>query len=67
MKGLIKVYNSEKGFGFISSEDGQDYFFHIKQVVNANDFETIERNDKAEFTPNSNEKGLFGEQVKIIK
>lgn len=32
MKGRIKKYNKEKGYGFIASEDGKDYFFHISDV-----------------------------------
>lgn len=32
MKGRIKRYINKKGYGFITGEDGQDYFFHISQV-----------------------------------
>lgn len=32
MIGRIKKYNKEKGYGFIISEDGNDYFFHISDV-----------------------------------
>ncbi len=28
MKGKIKWFNTEKGYGFITGEDGQDYFLH---------------------------------------
>jgi|TARA_Y100000310_G_scaffold335025_1_gene416075 CspA family cold shock protein len=28
MKGTVKFYNDQKGFGFISGEDGQEYFVH---------------------------------------
>ena len=31
MKGRIKRYINKKGYGFITGEDGQDYFFHISQ------------------------------------
>ena len=34
MQGIIKFYNGEKWFGFITPEDGTaDVFFHITQVV----------------------------------
>lgn len=29
MKGTVKWYSNDKGFGFISGEDSQDYWFHI--------------------------------------
>ena len=32
MKGRIKMYNSDRGFGFITGEDGNEYFFHISNV-----------------------------------
>jgi CspA family cold shock protein len=28
MKGKVKFFNAKKGFGFISAEDGKDYFVH---------------------------------------
>ena len=31
MKGRIKRHINKKGYGFITGEDGQDYFFHISQ------------------------------------
>ena len=32
MKGKVKFFNDMKGFGFITSEDGIDYFVHISDV-----------------------------------
>ena len=32
MKGRIKIYFSDKGYGFITGENGVDYFFHISNV-----------------------------------
>lgn len=28
MKGTVKFYNADKGFGFLIGEDGKDYFVH---------------------------------------
>ena len=32
-KGTIKFYNTEKKFGFITQEEGEDLFFYISSVV----------------------------------
>ena len=29
MNGVVKEYDKQKGFGFISGEDGEDYFVHV--------------------------------------
>ena len=31
MKGQIKSFNPKHGYGFITAEDGEEYFFHILQ------------------------------------
>lgn len=33
MHGTIKMWNAEKGFGFISPEGGPDIFFHVTVLV----------------------------------
>ncbi|MDD4123738.1 MAG: cold shock domain-containing protein, partial [Bacilli bacterium] len=32
MKGTVKMFNKEKGFGFIKCEDGKDVFFHYSEL-----------------------------------
>ena len=32
MNGIVKEYNKQKGFGFISGDDGEDYFLNIKNL-----------------------------------
>ena len=33
MKGIIKFYNDERGFGFVTHEDGVESFFHHSAVL----------------------------------
>ena len=63
MKGRIKKYNKEKGYGFISAEDGKDYFFHIsdvKSIVEIEMGQIVKFNETVE-----TEKGLSAKKIEI--
>ena len=64
MKGRIKMYNENKGFGFILGEDEEDYFFHISKVKSVTD---IKRGMIVEFEASSNEKGKLATNIHISK
>jgi cold shock protein len=36
MKGTVKFFNEQKGFGFISGEDGSEYFVHQSGLADEN-------------------------------
>jgi CspA family cold shock protein len=45
MKGTVKFFNDMKGFGFISGEDGTEYFVHqtgLKEGVSIRDDDSVE-------------------------
>jgi len=62
--GVIKFFNDEKGFGFITdNESGQDVFFHISNVIS--DAE-IKKGDQVEFEVIEGKKGLMAVKIKPI-
>ena len=46
--GIVKCFNSEKGFGFISVEGGDDVFAHFS-AINLDGFKTLEEGQKVSF------------------
>lgn len=64
MKGTIKWYNSMKGFGFISGEDGKDVFIHRTAIPEGTD---LYEGDKVEFEVEDSDKGLKAKDIKKLK
>ncbi len=64
MKGTVKWFNAEKGFGFITTEEGQDVFAHFSQI-NSDGFKTLDENQEVEFEVADGEKGK--QAINIIK
>ena len=46
--GTVKFFNNEKGFGFISREDGDDVFVHFSNI-DGSGFRTLEEGQRVEF------------------
>ena len=46
--GIVKWFNNEKGFGFISLEGGDDVFAHFS-AINVDGFKTLEEGQKVSF------------------
>ncbi len=64
MNGTVKWFNPEKGFGFITSEDGTDVFAHFSQI-NVDGFKTLEEGQKVTFTVTEGQKGPQAENIEI--
>lgn len=65
MQGTVKRFNKNKGFGFITSDDGRDVFFHYSQIV-MDGYKTIEEGARVEFDLVEGERGLQAHNVKKI-
>ncbi len=46
--GTVKWFNAEKGFGFITKEDGNDVFVHFS-AIQGDGFKTLEEGQKVQF------------------
>ena len=62
MTGKIKMFNQEKGYGFIKLEDGKDVFFHYSQLQ-MDGFKTIDADAEVEFEVVETERGLQAHNI----
>jgi len=63
MEGKVKRFNARKGFGFITTEDNQDVFFHFSELV-MDGFKTVAEGAKVEFDVVEGERGLQAHNIK---
>ena len=55
-KGTVKWFNNQKGFGFISDEQGNDVFVHYSGIQ-SNGFKSLEEGQEVEFEVIEGQKG----------
>jgi CspA family cold shock protein len=63
--GTVKWFSSEKGFGFISQESGEDVFVHFS-AIEGSGYKNLEENQKVEFEVTQGPKGLQATNVRIV-
>jgi CspA family cold shock protein len=63
--GTVKWFNAQKGFGFISRENGPDVFVHHSAIQAAGYRELVE-GERVEFEVTQGPKGLQASQVKRL-
>lgn len=56
VKGTVKWFNATKGYGFISTENGEDVFVHYS-AIRGDGFKTLEEGQEVEFEIVQGEKG----------
>jgi CspA family cold shock protein len=64
-QGVVKWFNPDKGFGFISQEDGDDLFVHYSEIQ-SDGYRTLEEGARVEFEITQGRKGLQASAVKVI-
>ena len=60
--GTVKWFNDAKGFGFITTENGEDVFVHFS-AIQARDFRSLPEGAQVEFDVAQGPKGLQAQNV----
>ncbi|MGI0141474.1 MAG: cold-shock protein [Candidatus Micrarchaeales archaeon] len=63
MKGKVKMFNSERGFGFITGEDGKDVYVHSTSVQGG---ATLVVGDEVEYEVEAGDRGPRAKNVKKL-
>lgn len=66
MRGTVKWFNNQKGYGFINDENGKDIFVHFSGL-NMEGFKTLEEGAEVEFDVTEGKKGPQAVNVTVIK
>ena len=60
--GTVKWFNATKGFGFITSEDGQDLFAHFSSIQ-SDGFKSLDEGQKVTFDIKMTSRGRYASNV----
>lgn len=63
--GTVKWFSSDKGYGFISREDGDDVFVHFS-AIEGDGYRNLEENQKVEFEVTQGPKGPQATNVRPV-
>jgi CspA family cold shock protein len=63
--GTVKFFNSEKGYGFISREQGDDVFVHYSNIQGSG-YKSLDEGQQVEFDVAPGRKGEEAQNVRVI-
>ena len=63
MEGTVKWFNVKKGYGFITGEDGKEYFVHYTALPND---QRVNENDRVSFDAVDSDRGIQAQNVKFL-
>ena len=66
MKGTVKWFNTAKGYGFVTGEDGQDVFVHYTGI-SGEGFRVLSEGQTVEFEMGEGKKGPQAVDVVVVK
>jgi CspA family cold shock protein len=65
-KGTVKWFNSQKGFGFIEREEGDDVFVHYSEIEGSG-FKDLQEGEQVEFEEVQGKKGPQATNVRQVR
>ena len=65
MTGTVKWFNSEKGYGFITTDEGNDIFAHFSQIQK-DGFKTLEEGEDVSFEVVDGDKGPQATNITVL-
>lgn len=63
--GKVKWFNAEKGYGFITSDEGKDVFVHYSSIK-CDGFKTLEEGQKVTFDVVDSDRGQQASNVTVV-
>ena len=63
--GTVKFFNDQKGYGFISRDDGEDLFVHFSNI-DGKGYRSLEEGQTVEFEIGPGKKGDEALQVRVV-
>lgn len=63
MQGTVKWFNAQKGYGFLSTEDGKDVFVHFSAIQGEEGYKTLTDGQAVEFEVVDGPKGAQAANV----
>ena len=64
-QGTVKWFNDEKGYGFITTQSGDDLFVHFK-AIQSDGFKSLKEGQQVSFVATRGQKGMQAEEVQVI-
>ncbi len=64
-QGTVKWFNDQKGYGFITAEDGKDVFVH-HSAIEGSGFKSLQEGDRVSFEIEQGAKGPSAAKVKKL-
>ena len=64
--GFCKWFNDQKGYGFVTTDDGQDYFVHYTGIISDQKHKTLNQGDRVEFEVVDGAKGKQAVDVVVV-
>ena len=65
MRGTVKWFNDQKGYGFITREGGEDLFVHFREIQGQG-FKTLTEGQQVEFDETQGQKGPQASNVRPL-